>query len=173
VVGGEAYYPALSGAELMPYKERVRAVVLQHFASAPVLLRLKARKAVTEAEIEELARLILEIDDRADLKRLAAHDPVTRGSLASTLRGLVGLEPEAVEEAFVDFLSKHPSMTAKQTQFLARLQEHIAKNGGMEVDRLFEEPFTQMEALFPENDVDAILGIVEQFSLLPPSERVE
>lgn len=173
VVGGEAYYPALSGAELMPYKERVRAVVLQHFASAPVLLRLKARKAVTEAEIEELARLILEIDDRADLKRLAAHDPITRGSLASTLRGLVGLEPEAVEEAFVDFLSKHPSMTAKQTQFLARLQEHIAKNGGMEVDRLFEEPFTQMEALFPENDVDAILGIVEQFSLLPPSERVE
>lgn len=172
VIAGEAYYPPLSGAELMPYKERVRAVVLQHFASDPVLLRLRARKAVSEPEIEQLARLILEIDDRADLKRLAAHDPVTRGSLAATLRGLVGLEPREVERAFVDFLRLHPTMTAKQTQFLARLQEHIAKNGGMEADRLYEEPFTQLEDLFPANDVNAILGIVQQFSLLPPSQRV-
>ncbi len=99
----------------MPYKERVRAVVLQHFATDPVLLRLKTRKAVTETEIEHLAKLILEIDERADLKRLAAHDPITRGSLASTLRGLVGLEPKAVESAFVAFLRAHPTMTSKQT----------------------------------------------------------
>jgi hypothetical protein len=63
-------------------------------------------------------------------------------------------------------------MSAKQTQFLARLQEHIAKNGGMEADRLYEEPFTQLEDLFPANDVNAILGIVEQFTLSPPSQRV-
>ena len=172
VIHGEAYSPPLSSADLMPYKERVRAVILQHFASDPVLLRLQTRKAVTESEIEHLAKLILKFDERADLKRLAAHDPITRGSLASTLRGIVGLESEAVEHAFIDFLGKHPTMTAKQTQFLARLQEHIAKNGGMEAERLYEEPFTQMETLFPANDVNAILGIVGQFSLSPPSQRV-
>lgn len=66
-------------------------------------------------------------------------------------------------------------MSAKQTQFLARLQEHIAKNGGMEQDRLFEDPFTQLDSLFPANDVNAILDIVGQFSLAPassPNERV-
>jgi type I restriction enzyme R subunit len=89
--------------------------------------------------------------------------------LLTIFRGLVGLDAEAVEQAFVSFSHKHPKLTPQQLLFLRMLKNHIAQNGGIEIERLYEPPFTTIHAesvdgIFTEpGDVDELLAILSAF----------
>ncbi|MFO0726465.1 MAG: DEAD/DEAH box helicase family protein [Myxococcota bacterium] len=165
----QAYIPKLEGLDLVEYRTRVEKVLREHFANDPVLLRIRAGQAVQEAELEDLARLVLQVDDKANVTHLAGHDPEARRSLLSVFRGLVGLEAEAVEKAFTDFVHKHPRLSSQQLRFLQVLQNYIAQNGGIELERLYEPPFTTLHAesvdgIFNDKeDVDELLAILTVF----------
>jgi type I restriction enzyme R subunit len=175
----EAYIPKLEGLDLVEYKRRVESVLRDHFAENPTLQRIRAGKSVTGDELEELARLLLQVDDKANVKHLAGHDIETRRSLLTVFRGLVGLDAAAVEQAFTDFVHKHPRLSSQQLRFLQMLQNYIAQNGGIELERLYEQPFTTIHAesldgIFanPE-DVDELLAILTVFEpkRATPSDR--
>lgn len=163
------YIPKLEGLDLVEYRTRVERVLKEHFANNPVLLRIRAGQTVQEAELEDLARLVLSVDDKANVTHLAGHDPETRRSLLSVFRGLVGLEAEAVEKAFAAFVHKHPRLSSQQLRFLQVLQNYIAQNGGIELERLYEPPFTTLHAesvdgIFNDKeDVDELLAILSVF----------
>jgi type I restriction enzyme R subunit len=165
----EAYIPRLEGLDLVEYRARVERVLREHFANHAILQRIRAGTTVQESELEELARLVLQIDDKANVKNLAGHDPETRRSLLAVFRGLVGLAAEAVEQAFTAFVHKHPRLSAQQLQFLQVLQNHIAQNGGIELERLYEPPFTTLHAESVDGiftnpaDVDELLAILSVF----------
>lgn len=165
----QAYIPKLEGLDLVEYRTRVERVLKEHFAENPVLLRIRAGQTVQEAELEDLARLVLSVDDKANVTHLAGHDPETRRSLLSVFRGLVGLEAEAVEKAFTAFVHKHPRLSSQQLRFLQVLQNYIAQNGGIELERLYEPPFTTLHAesvdgIFnAKEDVDELLAILSVF----------
>jgi len=165
----ETYIPKLEGLELVEYRARVERVLREHFANDPTLQRIRAGTAVQESELEELARLVLQIDDKANVKTLAGHDPDTRRSLLRVFRGLVGLAAEAVEEAFTAFVHQHPKLSSQQLRFLQVLQNYIAQNGGIELERLYEPPFTNlhpesMDGLFKNpDDVNELLAILTIF----------
>jgi type I restriction enzyme R subunit len=84
-------------------------------------------------------------------------------------RGLLGLEAEAVEKAFTAFVHKHPRLPSQQLRFLQVLQNYIAQNGGIEIERLYEPPFTTLHAesvdgIFNDKeDVDELLAILSVF----------
>lgn len=166
----EDYVPRLEGLELVEYKRRVEAVLREHFMQNPILQRIRNGQSVRDEELEELARLVLQVDDRANVKHLTGHDPATRTSLLSVFRGLVGLDAVAVEAAFSGFIHKHPKLSAQQLKFLQVLQNHIAQNGGIEIDRLYEPPFTSIHAesvdgVFKEgSEVDEIVAILANFA---------
>ncbi len=163
------YIPRLEGLDLVEYRRRVESVLREHFAQNPILQRIRAGQTVAEQELEELARLVLQVDDKANVKHLAGHDPETRRSLLTVFRGLVGLEAAAVEEAFTTFVHAHPRLSSQQLRFLQVLQNYIARNGGIEVERLYEPPFTTIHAesvdgVFTDpGDVDQLLAIVSTF----------
>jgi type I restriction enzyme R subunit len=165
----ETYIPRLEGLDLLEYKRRVKSVLDDHFAKNVVLQRIRDGKSVREEELEELVKLVLQVDDKANVKHLAGRDPETRRSLLTVFRGLVGLDPAAVERAFTDFVHKHPRLTSQQLRFLQVLQNYIAQNGGIEIDRLYEPPFTTIHAesvdgLFTDpRDVDQLLAILTAF----------
>lgn len=165
----EPYIPRLEGLDLVEYRRRVESVLKQHFADHAVLKRIRDGQPVQETELEELVRLVLQVDDKANIKHLAGRDPQTRRSLLTVFRGLVGLEAAAVEQAFRSFVHKQPRLSAQQLRFLQLLQNHIAQNGGIEIDRLYEPPFTTIHAesvdgVFTEpGDVDEILAILAAF----------
>jgi len=165
----KAYIPRLEGLDLVEYKRRVEAVLRERFANNSILQRVRAGQVVREDELEQLARLVLQIDDKANVKSLIGHDPETRRSLLAVFRGLVGLDAAAVEKAFTGFVHKHPRLSAQQLRFLQLLQNHIAQNGGIEIERLYEPPFTTIHAesvdgVFPApGDVDEILAILSAF----------
>ena len=165
----EDYIPRLDGLDLVEYRRRVESVLRDHFAENAVLGRIRAGEKVREDELQELARLVLEVDDKANVMHLAGHDPEARQSLLAVFRGLVGLDAEAVAQAFTGFVHAHPRLSSQQLRFLQVLQNYIAKNGGIEIERLYEPPFTTLHAesvdgLFRDPaDVDALLGIISLF----------
>ena len=179
------YIPKLEGLDLVEYQRRVRAVIDEHFATNATLTRIREGKAVHDADLEDLARLVLEVDDKANVKHLVGRQPETRRSLLAVFRGLVGLDPAAVEAAFSAFVHKHPRLSAQQLRFLQMVQNHIAQNGGIEIERLYEAPFTTIHAesvdgVFPNpGEVDELLAILATFetrvgtpSEPPPARRV-
>ena len=165
----ETYIPRLEGLDLVEYKRRVESVLREHFTQNAILLRIRAGKSVRDEDLEELARLILQVDDNANVRQLAGHNPETRRSLLTIFRSLVGLDPAAVHHAFTAFVHKHPRLSAQQLRFLQVLQNYIAQNGSIEIERLYEPPFTSIHAesvdgIFTEpGAVDDILAIVNSF----------
>jgi hypothetical protein len=95
----ETYIPKLEGLDLVEYKRRVESVLRDHFAENPTLQRIRTGKSVRDDELEELARLVLEVDDKANVKHLVGARPETRRSLLTVFRGLVGHDAAAVEQA--------------------------------------------------------------------------
>jgi type I restriction enzyme R subunit len=181
VVHGYDRTPKLDGLDLVEYRHRVEKVLREHFLADPTLQRIRAGKPVKEEDLEALTKLVLQVDDKANLKHLV--HPETKQSLLDVLRGLVGLNPEAVDAAFTTFVHKHPRLSAQQLRFLQLLKNHIAQNGGIELERLYEPPFTTLhssgiDGVFTEKgQVDEILVILEAFqprkaspSTPPPSE---
>ncbi|MEO7032379.1 MAG: DEAD/DEAH box helicase family protein [Polyangiaceae bacterium] len=175
----EAYIPRLEGLELVEYKLRVESVLRDHFAENPTLQRIRDGKAVGDDELEDLATLVLKVNDKANVRHLAGHDPETRRSLLTVFRGLVRLDPIAVELAFTDFVHRHPRLTSQQLRFLQVLQNYIAQNGGIEIERLYEPPFTtihaeSMDGIFKDpGDLDQLLAILAAFEpkRAVPSDR--
>ncbi|UQA63258.1 DEAD/DEAH box helicase family protein [Polyangium aurulentum] len=178
---GEDYIPKLEGLEFVEYKRRVEAVLREHFTQNATLQRIRTGKAVKDDELEELARLVLHVDDKANVKHLLGRQPEVQRTLLGVFRSLVGLDATAVEAAFKEFVKKYPRLSAQQLRFLQLLQNHIAQNGGIEIERLYEAPFTDVHAesvdgIFPRSEqVDEILAILETFQLKvasePPSRR--
>jgi type I restriction enzyme R subunit len=147
----------------------VESVLREHFSENPILQRIRAGKSVREDELEQLAKLVLQVDDKANVKYLAGHDPETRRSLLTVFRSLVGLDAAAVEQAFTRFVHKHPRLSSQQLRFLQVLQNYIAQNGGIELERLYEPPFTtihveSMDGVFQDpGDVNELLAILSIF----------
>jgi type I restriction enzyme R subunit len=180
----EAYIPRLEGLDLIEYKRRVESVLREHFTENPILQRIRAGKMVREEDLEELAALVLQIDDKANVKHLSGRDPEVKRSLLGVFRALVGLDAAAVEQAFTVFVHGHPRLSSQQLRFLQTLQNYIAQNGGIELERLYEPPFTTIHAesvdgVFQDTgDVDALLAIISVFeskqrpsSAPPPADR--
>jgi type I restriction enzyme R subunit len=166
----ETYIPRLEGLDLVEYKRRVESVLRDHFAENATLQRIRAGKSVRDEDLEELARLVLTVDDKANVKFLAGRDPETRRSLLSVFRSIVGLDAAAVEAAFASFVHKHPRLSSQQLRFLQVLQNYIAQNGSIEIDRLYEPPFTTIHAesvdgVFKADDqVEDLLAVLATFS---------
>ncbi len=172
---GETYIPRLEGLDLIEYRRRVESVLQQQLADNPILQRIRAGQQVPEPELEELAKLVLQIDDKANVRHLVGYQPEPRRSLVAVFRSLVGLDPAAVESAFAGFVHTHPGLSAQQLRFLQLLQNHIAQHGGIEIERLYEPPFTTLHAesvdgLFPDPALAGeVLAILETFQAVAES----
>lgn len=87
-----------------------------------------------------------------------------QNSLGLFIRSLVGLDREAAKAAFGEFLAGK-TLTANQIDFINLIVDHLTENGTMPATRLYESPFTDIaptgpEDLFPSDDVDAIISIL-------------
>jgi type I restriction enzyme R subunit len=163
---------SLKSVDMKAYQQLVEAELRKHFETNAVLRKVRAGEAVTPEELQSLVSLIL--TQHPDVKQSDLEDffQSTALPLHITIRAIVGLDPDAVKAKFSDFALKHPALTAKQTRFLALLQNHITKFGFITVDRLYDQPFTVVDADGPEGifdrseDVDDLMKIVNLFGPL-------
>jgi type I restriction enzyme R subunit len=87
-------------------------------------------------------------------------------------RGLVGLDDDAVDRAFTAFVHRHPRLSAQQLRFLQLLKNHLSQHGGIELERLYEPPFTTVHAesvdgVFPDPETSMAAEILSDRRDLP------
>jgi len=158
----------IAAVDMKLYQQQVEQALHELFESDPTLRKIRRGEPVTEEELEKLTSLVLtqHPEIRLDVLREFYGEAMP---LDHILRGIVGMEPEAVRERFERFVHKHPKLTAKQTQFLGLLQNHIAKYGAIEIERLYEDPFTLVDTdgidgVFRNEDVaDELIHIINTF----------
>lgn len=160
---------SLKSVDMKVYQQFIEAELKNHFETNPVLKKIRTGEAVSDHEIDTLVSLIL--TQRPDVRRehLEEFFNETAGPLYLAIRIIVGMDPEAVREKFTTFVQKHPKLSAKQTRFIALLQNHIARYGTIEVERLYDAPFTVVDADGPdgvfqdEADIADLIEIVRSF----------
>jgi type I restriction enzyme R subunit len=154
--------------DMKAYEKQVESVLAELFDKAPVLNKIRRGEPVTEKELESLSSLVLTQNPDVSLEVLQEfYGGAT--PLDQILRNIIGMEPNAVRERFEQFAHKHPHLTAKQTRFLSMLQNHIAKYGAIELGRLYEDPFTLVDAdgidgVFSEDEADELINIINTFN---------
>jgi len=65
---------------------------------------------------------------------------------------LTGLGPQIVENHFKIFLHEHPTLIARQVQFMNLLKTHISQHGSFETSnmRKFYQAYPKQDAVRPE-----------------------
>jgi type I restriction enzyme R subunit len=164
---------SLKTVDMKAYQQIVEAELKRHFDTNPTLKKIRAGEAVSEADIQALVSLVLIQTPNASREVLEEFFSDTARPLDFAIREIVGLDPEAVAARFAEFARRYPSLSAKQTRFLGLLQNHIARFGSVTLDRLYEQPFTVVDAdgldgVFEKSEeIDDLLDILSVFA--PPS----
>jgi type I restriction enzyme R subunit len=168
------YKVKLEGLELAAYRLRVEKVLHDLFDANPTLQRIKAGQSVSEDDLQALTSLVLTQEPDLDLTDLMEYYPETAGHLDMAIRSIIGLDATAVQARFAEFVRHHPTLNARQIKFLELLQNHISRYGSIEIDRLYEDPFTTLhndgvDGIFHDDaQIGDLLAIVESFKPLKP-----
>jgi type I restriction enzyme R subunit len=100
---------------------------------------------VTKSDLVTLVSLVLTQSPSVDLLTLKEFYPETAGGLADIIRKIVGMDPEVVDKRFAKFAGSYP-LNAAQVHFLAMLKQEIALHGAIEIERLYDSPFTAVHS---------------------------
>jgi type I restriction enzyme R subunit len=145
------------------YKQRVERYVRENY-SHQIIQKLRKNIPITHAELSELEKLLFdgkECGTKDDFVQSYGEQP-----LGQFIRSIVGLEVNAAKEAFSEFLNAG-NLSADQIRFVDMIIDYLSTNGIIDVDMLFEEPFTTFHTegiagLFDEKGITKLLSILHR-----------
>jgi len=128
---------------------------------------LKRGLALTLTDLNELERFVFDAQE-VESKEKFEECFGTEKSLPLFIRSLVGLDRQAVQEAFSKYL-QGSTYNEKQIRFIEMVIEHLTIRGTLEASQLYEPPFNQIhyegiDGVFEDGDADNIFGVVEAFN---------
>ncbi|WP_445289187.1 DEAD/DEAH box helicase family protein [Variovorax atrisoli] len=138
--------PMVAGAvDFERFRSKAKAFLRAH-EDRLALHRLRRNLPLTDADLGELERMLHEAGGTdGDLAR--ARD--LHKSLAAFVRSLVGLDRDAVGQAFAHLIAG-TTATASQLQFIQELVHHLTEHGAMPAERLYASPFTDIHVHGPD-----------------------
>ena len=163
---------SLKSVDMKAYQHIVESELKKHFETNPTLQKIRVGDPVSQSDLQALVSVILTQSPNASREVLAEFFSATAEPLQFAIREIIGMNSEAVKAKFSDFARKHPKLTAKQTRFLALLQNHISRYGSITVERLYDTPFTVVDSdgldgvFEDETEVNDLLEIVRRFGPL-------
>jgi type I restriction enzyme R subunit len=166
----------LDGLDLVAYRNRVLKVLTDLFATNDTLRKIKAGEPVDGQDLEDLCSLVLTQEPGLDLRDLTEYYPESAGHLDQAIRGIIGLDAQAVHDRFTRFVHQHPGLASHQVKFLDLLQNHISQYGAIAIERLYEPPFTILDSdgldgVFPDESLaQELLSVIDSFRPQPGQE---
>jgi type I restriction enzyme R subunit len=140
------------------------------FDTNSTLRKIRAGEPVNKADLNALVSLVLTQHPSVDLNILREfYDTAT--PLDYIIRTIIGVDAEAIKLRFEQFVQRYPQISANQVLFMRLLQNHVAKHGSIEMDRLYEPPFTAinsngLDGVFTdEQQISELLKIIKPFQL--------
>ncbi|MDQ7015480.1 MAG: DEAD/DEAH box helicase family protein [Gammaproteobacteria bacterium] len=148
---------------LMNYKERVASYVREH-KDHLVIQKLQRNKPITEQDIQTLEGILFDratLGSKQDYREQFGDKP-----LGQFIRGIVGLEQNAAQAAFADFLQAG-QFSGDQMTFLKHIIQHLRINGMIDKQRLRQPPFTNLHekgvlGLFSTADVVKMVKVIDE-----------
>ncbi len=149
-----------AGLNMAKFKEKARVFLRQH-ESHLSLQRLRRNQPLTTTDLVELEKMLMQAGGSAELINQAREKSQGLGVF---IRSLVGLDREAAMQAFSEFISG-TNVSPNQIEFINLIVQELVQNGVMEPDRLFEHPFTDLNAqgplgVFPPPKVAKIIEVL-------------
>lgn len=160
----------LKGMELAAYRSRVESVLRKLMAESDALKKIRSGEPVAEDDLKELAASVLLQDPDLDLDELLHHYPNKSKSLALAIRRMIGLDASKVDEHLKAFVQQYPTLNANQIRFLELLKSHISIYGAIELEKLWENPFTSLhsdgiDGVFTDSEqVDSLLELLTELN---------
>jgi type I restriction enzyme R subunit len=151
-----------NGLDMARFKDKARQFLKAH-EDHVALQRLRRGQALTTTDLLELERMLAEAGGTPELIQKAAED---KFGLGIFVRSLVGMEREAVAQAFSEVIAGTQA-TSDQIEFIDLIVSELTTNGVMEAGRLYESPFLDIspqgpEGLFPVAKVDRMVQVLEE-----------
>ncbi|SPA10657.1 Type III restriction protein res subunit [Cupriavidus taiwanensis] len=150
-----------AGLNMSKFREKARVFLKAH-ESHLSLQRLKRNQPLTQTDLDELEKMLLEAGGTPVLISEAKEQC---HGLGLFVRSLVGLDREAAMQAFAEFISG-TTASPNQIEFINLIVEELTQTGSVEPRRLFESPFTDVNAqgplgVFPSAQVSQIVQVLE------------
>jgi type I restriction enzyme R subunit len=147
---------------LQSYRKKVSTYLMEHKDHISIH-KLRFNKQLTKQDFLELERLLLkDIGTKEDYVREFGDTPLT-----ILVRQIVGLDQEAANEAFSEFLNDE-NLNSKQINFVKRIVDYVVKNGHMQdKSALQEEPFESLGSiteLFPTEKAFQIVSVIDRLN---------
>jgi type I restriction enzyme R subunit len=129
---------------------------------SPVIQKLKQNIPITSLELKDLENMLFDGKERGtkeDFIKVHGQQP-----LGKFIRSIIGLDVNAAKAAFSDFLNAG-NLSADQIRFINMIIDYLSKNGIIEAEMLFEEPFTMFHTqgiagLFDDDSTTKIIEIL-------------
>lgn len=130
-----------AAADFAAFKRNARAFLERH-ENHVALRKLRTGKPLTETDISELERMLVEagVGSAGDIQLAKATVAAQVQGFGVFLRGLVGLDRAAAQEHFAEFIAE--GATADQIEFVGMVIEHLTRNGVMDPGLLYDSPFS-------------------------------
>jgi len=146
--------------DLKNYRKKVEFYLKEH-KDELAIYKLRNNKKLTKQDLKVLEELMWkELGTQADYEKEFGDMPVNK-----LVRKIVGLDREAANEAFSEFLNKE-SLNIKQIHFVKLIVNYIVANGLIDDNKVLQEdPFRSVGSiieLFRENMEEArkIMGVI-------------
>lgn len=147
------------------YKKRVEQFIREHKHHITIS-KLNTNQQITEDEIQELQKILFDGGDRGSFeqyRKVYGDQP-----LGKFIRSIVGLDIQAANEAFSDFLQSG-QLNANQIKFIDHLIQHLNRNGTIDKGLLFKPPFTDAHqdgplGLFRDDQAMKIFNLLDRIN---------
>jgi type I restriction enzyme R subunit len=150
------------GTDMNRFRMKVRHF-LRDYEGHPTIQKIKDNEPLTKQDLTALERIFIETGtaEPEEIHKIQAED-----GLGLFIRGLTGLNKEAAKRAFAQFLNGR-NLTANQIEFLNMVIDYLIERGTMAPRRLYESPFTDLNALgvdgvFNHTDVAELVKVLEE-----------
>lgn len=150
-----------SDPNLKNYRLKVEKFIREH-EDHVTIRRLKNNEPISVNDLIGLEEILFSEDgpgSKEDFEKTYGDQP-----LGELVRRIIGLDKQAAKKAFGDFIATG-HLKADQIRFIDQIIEHLAQNGVMNLEALYEPPFTDMhyegiDGVFPEQ-ADNVVSIIQ------------
>ncbi|KPQ00274.1 MAG: type I restriction enzyme, R subunit [Rhodobacteraceae bacterium HLUCCA12] len=161
-LGAATPFPLNPAADFAAFKKRAREFLSRH-GDHVALKRLRSGRPLTQLDISELERMLLEagVGSDADIEVARATESAQVHGFGVFLRSIVGLDRGAVQQHFSEFIADGAS--ADQIEFVGMVIEYLTRNGVVDPGLLYDSPFTDSkpdgpDSIFADDEVDRFLA---------------
>ncbi|MBB3974113.1 DEAD/DEAH box helicase family protein [Hansschlegelia beijingensis] len=163
--GVEHELPQVGEVDFVRFKAKARAFLKKH-EDHIALHKLRQGKPLTATDLRELEAMLLDagIGDAGAIERARA----TASGFGGFVRSLVGLDRQAVQQAFAEFIADGAA-SSEQIEFIGLVVDHLTERGAMEPRLLYESPFTDVapqgpDQVFDGPRIDRLFRVIEDLN---------